>query len=176
VFDFATFPTIETQRLLLREITHADAPAIYHIFNDHETMRYYETPYTSLEQAHDQVQLHKRRFREKVGIRWGIAFKHAPARLIGNCGFNPRLYGNHADIGYVLAREHWRSGIMYEAVNAILPFGFEALELQRIEAWVFPDNTASARLAEKLGFTYEGLLRGYLFGQDILMYALLREA
>lgn len=173
-FDFTTFPIIETPRLRLREITHADVPDIFAVYSNVETMRYYDTPYANIEQSHDDVQLHKRRFREKTGIRWAITLK-GDDTFIGNCGFNPRIYGNHSDIGYILSRDHWRKGIMYEAVSAILPFGFNELALNRIEAWIFPGNDASSRLAEKLGFTYEGLLRGYMFGQDILMYSLLKN-
>ena len=158
-FDFSTFPIIETPRLRLRQITHADVSALLAIYSDAETMRYYATPYTSVEESHDDVQLHKRRFREKTGIRWAITLK-GDDTLIGNCGYNPRAYGNRCDIGYILSREHWRTGIMYEAISAMLPFGFHELELNRIEAWIFPGNDASCRLAEKLGFTYEGLLRG----------------
>jgi [ribosomal protein S5]-alanine N-acetyltransferase len=138
LFDFSTFPIIETERLVLRQITHADVPALFNIYGDAETMRYYAPPYTTIEESHDDVQLHKRRFREKTGIRWGITLKGSALKgsdtLIGNCGYNPRVYGNRSDIGYILSREHWRKGIMYEAVRAILPFGFHQLEINRIEA------------------------------------------
>jgi RimJ/RimL family protein N-acetyltransferase len=105
LFDFSTFPIIETERLVLRQITHADVPALFNIYGDAETMRYYAPPYTTIEESHDDVQLHKRRFREKTGIRWGITLKGSALKgsdtLIGNCGYNPRVYGNRSDIGYM---------------------------------------------------------------------------
>jgi ribosomal-protein-alanine N-acetyltransferase len=64
-------------------------------------------------------------------------------------------------IGYELARPFWRQGIMSEALTAILALGFGEMGLNRIDAVVLPDNLASIRLLEKLGFCNEGLLREY---------------
>jgi ribosomal-protein-alanine N-acetyltransferase len=82
--------------------------------------------------------------------------------VIGSCGF----YGTHpwhlrGSIGYELARPFWRQGIMSEALTAILTLGFGEMGLNRIDAVVLPENLASIRLLEKLGFCNEGLLREY---------------
>lgn len=64
------------------------------------------------------------------------------------------------EIGYELAPEHWRKGIMTEVVETIVHYGFEELGLHRIEAFVVPNHTASRKLLEKTGFTEEGILGG----------------
>ena len=62
-------------------------------------------------------------------------------------------------LGYDLARPHWNRGIMTEALTAVLPFGFEKMALNRIEALVITGNEASYRLLARLGFQQEGTLR-----------------
>lgn len=64
-----------------------------------------------------------------------------------------------AEIGYVLGRTHWHQGLMREAVAAACTHAFATLGLRRIEAEVNPDNVASCRLLEGLGFRLEGRLR-----------------
>jgi RimJ/RimL family protein N-acetyltransferase len=71
-----------------------------------------------------------------------------------------RLFGA---IGYDLARLYWKQGIMTEAIEALLRFGFEVRNLHRIEARVRRGNEASMRLLRRLGFQEEGLLRECLF-------------
>ncbi len=82
-------------------------------------------------------------------------------------------------IGYDLSRPYWRRGIMTEALEAVIEFGFERMGLNRIEAVVFVENVASHRLLEKLRFEREGVLRDYEFLKgrfvDMVMYSLLRK-
>jgi ribosomal-protein-alanine N-acetyltransferase len=66
-----------------------------------------------------------------------------------------------AGIGYELARSHWRQGIMKEALGAIIALGFKEMGINRIEAVVMPENIASLKLLEKLGFHNEGVLKEY---------------
>jgi [ribosomal protein S5]-alanine N-acetyltransferase len=68
----------------------------------------------------------------------------------------------HAEVGYEIARRHWGRGFAPEAVAAILRYGFTVLGLHRIEAGVLPENDASVRVLQKLGFVEEGTRRDYL--------------
>ena len=83
------------------------------------------------------------------------------------------------EIGYELAKAHWRQGIMTEALFAVIEFGFQAIALNRIEAMVMLENTASFKLLQKLGFLEEGILReyGYWKGQfhDLRIFSLLKK-
>jgi ribosomal-protein-alanine N-acetyltransferase len=64
-----------------------------------------------------------------------------------------------AELGYILGREHWGRGFAGEAQRRAIDFAFEDLGLHRLEADTHPDNAASLRSLERLGFRREGLLR-----------------
>jgi ribosomal-protein-alanine N-acetyltransferase len=67
-----------------------------------------------------------------------------------------------AELGYVVARKYWKTGIASEAVGLVLKRGFTDLNIKRIDAYTDPDNIASQRVLEKNGFTQEGRLKKYL--------------
>ena len=111
-------------------------------------------------------------------MRWAVTLKEDTERLIGTAGFNVwHTWNNSAEIGYDLARAHWGRGLMVEALEPIIDFGFTRMALNRIEADATVGNHASSRVLEKLGFHREGLLRqrGYWKGSyhDVWLYSLL---
>ncbi|MEZ4594949.1 MAG: GNAT family protein [Chloroflexota bacterium] len=177
-----TFPQLETERLLLREyhLDETDQMALFRIFSDSRVTRYYNLKtFTDPDEALHL--LHKRhdRFWQGRGIRWAIVPK-GHDELIGSCGFNALNYKTKVgELGYELARPYWQRGIMSEAVGAIVAYGFHHLPLKRIEAWVMPQNRASANLLLKLGFQSEGILekKGYWQGRfhDLELFSLLAE-
>lgn len=105
----------------------------------------------------------------------------ASGKIIGRCGLhNWNTDHARAEIGYFMEDESFKQkGLMSEAVEAIVDYGFKILNLNRIEALVADYNTASLRLLEKNGFVQEGVLRNhYLVNEvfeDSLMFAKLRE-
>jgi len=159
---FQSFPSFETSRLMLRSMQATDSAALFGILSDDEVTRYYDDEsFTNMSQATSQIEAWEHGFVNKRCIRWGIVRK-GELEIIGTCGF----YGFHtrhmrASIGYELARSAWRQGIMTEALDAIIAFGFRELTLNRIDAVVLPENKASILLLEKLGFSHEGLLKEY---------------
>ena len=183
-FDFETFPILETPRLLLREIVRADASAILRIRGDAEVTRYNTgAPYESLEDAIALIDDMALLYRQKRELRWGITLKGVEGLthgVIGMCGYNYWVAADHrASIGYDLARAFWRDGIMAEALRAVLGFGFAQMSLNRIEADVAVENTASIKLLRKLGFRKEGLQREQFFEDglyhDLMLFGLLRR-
>lgn len=110
---------------------------------------------------------------------WGIVLKDSGA-FIGTCGLEAGYAPEHAraELGYVLAREFWGRGLMPEAVRAVVRFGFSRMDLNRVEARCIAENTASARVMEKAGMTYEGTLREREFikgaYRDMKLYSILR--
>ena len=111
---------------------------------------------------------------------WGIVLKDSGA-FIGTCGLDAGYAPEHdrAELGYVLSREHWGKGLMPEAVRAVIAFGFGRMGLNRVEARCIAENTASARVMEKAGMTYEGTLREREFikgaYRDMKLYSILRR-
>ena len=173
------FPRLETQRLVLREIVAADAVAIFSIHGDANVMRYFGAdPMTELAQATALIETFARwRDEENSGIRWGIEHN---GQLVGSCGLFRWNHAWHsAMVGYELATSAWGQGLMQEALAAILSHGFNAMNLNRIEAQIHPDNAASLKLMPKLGFTHEGHLRevGFWGGQfhDFMQFGLLKR-
>jgi RimJ/RimL family protein N-acetyltransferase len=174
----ADIPQLETERLLLRNFREDDAAALMNIFGDDQVTRFYDiATFTHIEQAHRMVARLLKRNADGNTMRWGITLKEN-GQLIGTGGFN-EFKGPRAGIGYDLATAYWKRGYVTEAVRAIVAHGFATLNLNRIEAFVMPENAASARVLEKLGFTREGLLREYGFwknqSHDLQMFALLQR-
>ncbi|MCB8942908.1 MAG: GNAT family N-acetyltransferase [Ardenticatenaceae bacterium] len=176
---FDTFPQLETERCVLREIQMADAEAVFACFNDDEVTRYYDQPtFTDVEQA-EKLILHMRQgFRDRRSIRWGIARKE-DNWLMGTCGYNGWNRAAHKTaVGYELAQPYWQQGIMTEVLTAVLAFGFQRMKLNRVEALVMPGNVGSEKVLAKLGFQREGLLRQYAYFKeqyyDLQMFALLK--
>lgn len=175
------FPVLETSRLVLRETTPADAPVLFAIHSDADAMRWFGTEPLPDEQAAQQVieGWAAARTLANPGIRWGIE-RRDDGRLIGTCGlFRWNRQWRACMVGYELARDAWGQGYMREALLVVLGFGFVQMQLNRIEAQVHPDNLASLKLVERLGFVQEGLLReaGWWGGQaqDLLQFSLLRR-
>jgi RimJ/RimL family protein N-acetyltransferase len=79
-----------------------------------------------------------------------------------------------AELGYVLGRAHWGSGLMHEALRGVLQFAFTQAGIRRLEAEVNPANVASMRVLQALGFTQEGLARERWLGRDGLPYDIAR--
>jgi [ribosomal protein S5]-alanine N-acetyltransferase len=174
------FPNLETERLLLRQMRPTDAEAIFQIFSDDEVTRYYDlATFTSLEQAQRLIARINERFEREEGLRWGIVRKDS-GRLIGTGGYNGWVRSSHrASIGYDLARSAWGQGFMPEALQAILEYGFETLNLYRVEALVVPGNLQSMHVLHKLGFQEEGRRRSYGYWKnqfwDLHCFSLLKS-
>lgn len=175
------FPTLETDRLLLREIVDSDALDVLAIHGDAEAMRWFGSdPLTDIQQAEKLVEIFASwRQMPNPGIRWAIRRK-ADNRFLGSCGlFKWNRGWKSCIIGYELASFAWGQGFMIEALSATLDWGFENMELNRVEAQVHPENIASINLMCKLGFTKEGHMReaGFWLGEhhDLQQFALLRR-
>lgn len=179
---FAAFPRLETERLLLRQVTPDDAEAIFRVFSDAEVTRYYDlAPIVSQDEARAIIERWRQRFAARQTIRWGIT-RRGEDRVLGTCGLGGDTWlapVARADVGYDLARDCWRQGIMGEALSVVLQFAFDRAGLNRVGALVMPGNVASMRLLRGLGFQHEGLLREYAFFkgqfQDLHSYSLLRR-
>jgi ribosomal-protein-alanine N-acetyltransferase len=182
VFDFASMPQLETKRLILRQVRpDTDREAFFDLFADPDVARFTDTgPFGSREEADEVIAWMEGIFSNKVGLRWAITRRGAENVLIGTAGYNHwTRWNDSAEIGYDLVSAMWGQGLMTEALEAILSFGFDRMGLNRIEADVTVGNVASERVLEGLGFTREGLLRqrGYWKGSyhDVWQFSLLRS-
>jgi RimJ/RimL family protein N-acetyltransferase len=154
------FPVLVTQRLVLREIADHDVDAVFAMERDPVAMRYWSRPpMQERSEAEASVRRAKGFFPDRVGLRWSIA-RPSDDWMLGHVSlFNFSEQSGRADLGYGLAREHWRQGFMHEALTAVVDYAFGPLGLRRLEADTHPRNLASLRALERLGFAREGLLR-----------------
>ena len=165
---FGEFPIIETRRLRLRMIEPSDVTAVYQIFGDEGVTRYYglET-YTAIEQAAERITVYRQNFMKRRSIRWGITFKDDDWLLgtIGIMNWKPVFF-------------YRVQGIMFEGLTAVIGYAFTTMQLNRLEAFVMPENKPSSQLLKKLGFQNEGLMREYGYWRggfhDLVLYSLLR--
>lgn len=173
-------PTLATERFLVRHLEEADAPALFDIFSDPEVTRYWSSPpLADREAARELLRQIQDFFQSRTLLQWGIA-QRSTGRVIGTCTLAwLDAQNRRADLGFAVARQQWGEGVASEAVPAVLRFGFQALNLHRVEADVDPRNLASVRVLERLGFQREGFLRErYLLNgeaQDAWFYGLLRS-
>ena len=175
------FPTLETERLWLRELTLADAADLLAIQGDPEVMRWFGAdPLADIAAAEKLISMFAGwRKLPNPGVRFGLERK-ADGRLLGTCGlFSWHRAWRKCSTGYELGTFAWGQGYMREALTEALRWGFASMELNRVEAQIHPRNTASLKLVRSLGFVEEGLLRevGYWAGapQDLLQFSLLRR-
>lgn len=178
--SYADMPCLETPRLRLRKLSMRDAQDIYDYSRDPEVARYvlWEAQRNPSE-ARSYVRYMLRKYRMGEPASWGIELK-AERRVVGTIGFMWIQRENAAaEVGYSLSRAHWNRGIMTEALNAVLEYGFRGMNLNRIEAQHETGNPASGAVMRKCGMRREGLLRQRLLNKgkfvDVELYAILRS-
>jgi [ribosomal protein S5]-alanine N-acetyltransferase len=158
-------PIIETERLVLRPARADDAEAIFAGYaTDAEVTRYLVwRPHRSIEETHEFLRNAAMRI-DDAHLNWVITVQPED-RVRGMISL--RRNGFKADVGYVLSRECWGSGYMTEALRAVIAYGFSQPGLYRIWALCDVDNLASARVMEKAGMTFEGVLRRFVLHPNL---------
>ncbi len=159
----------------MRPQTVADAPALHLAYRDVELMRYWSSaPHATLD---DTVAYLSDGTRYAEWRGWSITLK-GDDTAIGTLAAGTRRKGVY-EIGYLLTRAHWGGGIAREAVTRLIDLLFDDEGSRRIIADTDPDNLASNRLLESLGFQREGLLRAewetHIGVRDSILWGLLRD-
>jgi ribosomal-protein-alanine N-acetyltransferase len=159
---FTPFPTLSTPRLALRALRQSDLDDLYAYASDPEIDRFTPwTHYESVAEARADLDEFLAEYENGGMGAWGIEHR-AEQRLIGIINFSrPHPRNRRVEMGYTIARTHWGQGLATEAARALVRFGLEQMHLARIEAVCLPEHAASARVLQKIGMEYEGLLRNY---------------
>jgi RimJ/RimL family protein N-acetyltransferase len=169
-------PEIETARLNLRAFTEADIPELLSLIGAREIAA------TTLRIAHPYTEqnamdfLAKTRDEDKI---WLAITQRADGRLCGGVGLMLDLEHERAELGYWVGVPYWGKGYATEAAQAMVQYGFDALELNRILASCMSHNSASGKILVKLGMLYEGCQREHQrkWGEfvDVDCYGILRS-
>ncbi|MEO8151190.1 MAG: GNAT family protein [Bacteroidia bacterium] len=171
---------LETERLLLREINPEVMNYLFSSCDENDIKEFLGL------QNDEAFQTEKEKFENGL-TRHNISFKNFrlinkdSGKIIGECGFHT-WYFNHrrAEIGYSIFNEDDKAkGYMSEAIKPIISFGFEQMNLHRVEAFIGPANAASTKLVKRLGFKEEGTLREHYFKnnkmEDSVSFSILKH-
>jgi ribosomal-protein-alanine N-acetyltransferase len=175
---YRDLPRLETARLLLRKATLGDVPDIYAYSSDADVTRYLRWgPHRSLAQTEAYVREVLEQYREGLDGPWVIEHRlnHAVIGHIHLMDIDPRH--RRAQVGFLLLRSYWDSGIATEALRKVLEYSLGELGLNRVEGLCVSGNRAAARVMEKAGMKREAELRDYLCQKgafwDFTMYSIL---
>ena len=146
-------PQLFTERLQLRRITVSDSSEIFLLLTDPEVNKYYGRPRARNQQdALKYIESIEASVNKGDLFYWGIFFRDQ-CKIAGTvCLWNFRKEENRAEIGYELLPVFQGKGIMKEAMDKVLDFGFEVLQLATIDAWPESDNASSIKVLERCLF------------------------
>jgi [ribosomal protein S5]-alanine N-acetyltransferase len=174
------FPALTTARLRLREMVAEDAADLFTLFSRPEVMEFYdELPYTNVQQAEQLITRFSNWHSKDTGRRWGLALPENN-KIIGTCGLfaHNKIYRS-CIVGYDLLPQYWGIGYMQDALKSVLNFGFNSMNINRIQATTNLDSARSIHTLKTLGFNEEGVLREWGFWKgkfhDVRCFSLLKS-
>ena len=167
-------PTIETARLRLRPLVEDDIPDWARlIYADPEVMRYLPGPDVTPQERAERLYRYFTDHWSRHGFgEWAVTDR-ATGDFLGQAGLNHIADLNETEVDYALAKDAWGQGLATEAAGAVVRYAFEAAGLTRLIGFVIPENVASRRVLERLGFVYE--CDTHYWGVDLVRYGLSRE-
>ena len=163
----------ETDRLILRQFTPDDAPDMFRIYSDPQTLKFLGGGPSTLEEVREGIENHIRSYYDVHGYGlWGTVEKET-GRLIGRCGIlYQEINGKKdAELAYLFDRSTWGKGFATEAANEIVRLANEKFGFKRMVAVIHPDNEGSVRVAQKCGFALETKLDEYKDFGNVLLYS-----
>ena len=188
--SFQALPRLETNRLILRQITESvnDGKDSLEFINDYSVYRFWGL-YDEKNDVNGRRRPRKKiktdyhykttmkEYRAGRELTWLMELKDT-GRVIGEIVLYDFKLKKQADIGYRISKRFWGQGYATEAGQKIVEFAFHDLGLDRLQIRCFADNPGSIRIAEKIGFQKEGLIRkGVIINviTDYYIFGLLRE-
>lgn len=185
VFALPPLPTLRTERLVLRPLVDADIASIVRVNGSFEVVKNTLTMPHPYHEADAVSFLGRVRDGHAKGEGLCLAIVRVDDRgaegeeFVGTMGLRVTPAHRYAEAGYALGTAYWGRGYATEALREFLRYGFEVLNLRRIEARFHVSNPASGRVMEKCGFVREGVLRQCTlrFGvwHDVVVMAILQE-
>jgi RimJ/RimL family protein N-acetyltransferase len=168
----------ETPRLILREMTLADAEGMLALNSDPDVMKYIGTPVlTTIEENIKDIK-HVRAQYEELGVgRLSVILKET-GEFLGWSGLKRvtetlNAHVNYLDLGYRFIQKHWGKGYASEAAHASLEYGFNTFDDPKIYAIIMPANSGSRNVLEKSGLHYVNNFIGY--NEDLAWFEISRE-
>lgn len=152
-FTFDPFPEIITTRLKLRDYCEDDYTQVLFLRSDIGVNKYIKRDHPKvLEDAIAFVKKVQRSMQSGENVNWAICQKDTPNMMGSICLWNFSKDLKTGEVGYDLHPKYQNKGIMNEALQAVLTFGFDVLKLDRIKAYTHHSNEKSKNLLNKNGF------------------------
>ena len=175
-----TQPTLQTQRLVLRPFELFDAADVQRLAGDRaiaETTLRVPHPYED-GMAEEWISSHPEQFERGELVTFAVTLRET-GELIGAIGLTFAPEHRRGELGYWMGKQYWGNGYCTEAARAVVAYGFDALELNRITGSHLTKNPASGRVIQKIGMTHEGHrpqhVRKWDHFEDLEIYGLLRS-
>ena len=152
---------LKTERLTLRKMGQSDLDDVYEYASCPEVSEYLLwLPHPDKAFTKSYLKNIEKRYKLAEFYDYAIEYR---GKMIGTVGFTS-LYPEHqrGEIGFVLNKSYWGLGLGREAAERLIKYGFEVLELERIEALFIDGNERSERLLYSLGMQKEGTLKSYM--------------
>jgi len=174
-------PTVETERLILRNLNEGDAEDMFEYASDAETIYWMSFPiHRSVEDSRQTI---KEFFMPRVaqGLPSGYCLVlKENNKMIGTCDIADIDRFGSGNIGYIINKKYWGQGYTTEACMKLIEVAFEYVGFRRLETAHAINNLRSKRVIEKCGFIFEGIKRDYYplqdgSYQDCMIYSLLKE-
>jgi [ribosomal protein S5]-alanine N-acetyltransferase len=144
--------TVETGRLRLRPMEPGDARALFEIYRDPQTAKYWNKPDRSVADSQLRIAAMLGHW-ERYGFGdWALTDKRTGA-MIGFCGLHHIERMAEVNLGFLLRRDFWGRGLATEASLAALDFGFEKAGVPAVVGTVAPGNAAAIRVLEACGMS-----------------------
>ena len=169
---------LETGRLLLREMTGGDFPALCRMLRDPEVMYAYEHAFSE-EEARDWLRRQRDRYaRDGIGL-WAVVEK-CSGEMVGQCGLTWQDCGYPApvlEVGYLLERAAWHRGYATEAARACRDYAFDRLGAGEVFSIIRDSNLPSQRVARRNGMEVRGIFVKHYYGVEMphLIFSVRRE-
>ena len=162
---------LETERLILREMTQEDYPALAEILQDREAMFAYEHAFSD-EETQAWLNRMLERYRTDGYGLWAVVRKET-GEMIGQCGLTRQRVEERGvlEIGYLFQRKHWKQGYAIEAARACKAYAFETLHADEVFSIVRDNNIASMNVAIRNGMTVRCRFTKHYYDIDMPHYA-----
>ena len=163
----------QTDRLLLRRFTTADAERMFEIYSDRETMKFMGRGPETVEDERGAIERHYENYYDKYGFGLWAVVLESEGSVIGRCGIvRQEVDGEHfEELSYLIDRRYWGHGYATEAAHAVIRQATDKYDLKKLAALILPANTASIRVAEKCGFELKREIPQFKIWKDVRLYS-----
>ena len=166
-------PILETERLILRQLTLDDSDFTMELLNTEGYIKYIANRHvTTREKAQDYLLNGPLKSYEMHGFGLSLVALKDTLMPIGMCGLLKRDYLEHPDIGYAFLPQFNGRGYAFEMAEKVIQIGFSQLNQEKIVAITLPTNAPSIKLLERLGLTYERTIAAPDSGEKLLLFGI----